>query len=112
MARIPSDDPKEEVKVTLEIDIGAAKRKDEIDSELASIALARAERPSNVAPLIAEAKEVWSERAAIREYVGGLPRWKAERYAVQDTGETMGLRYVPEKDLPASQRKPRQRAKR
>lgn len=112
MPRIPSDDPKDEVgsfKVTIAIDVGAAERKAEIDSELASIALARAERRADVPALIAATKEAWSERAAIREYLGGMPRWEAERAAVQDAGEVMGLRYVPEKELPAHARKPRQR---
>jgi hypothetical protein len=34
---------------------------------------------------VEEVKEVWSERAAIREYVGGMTRLEAELRAIEDT---------------------------
>jgi antitoxin component of RelBE/YafQ-DinJ toxin-antitoxin module len=33
----------------------------------------------------------WSERAAIREYLGGMPRAKAEREAVGDACAVLGI---------------------
>lgn len=42
---------------------------------------------------VAEAGEVWTERAAIREYLGGLRhRRNAELHAVADTFETFNDR--------------------
>lgn len=35
--------------------------------------------------------EEWSERAAIREYLGGMPRNEAELAAVRDACEVLGL---------------------
>ncbi len=35
--------------------------------------------------------EEWSERAAIREYLGGMPRARAELAAVRDACEALGL---------------------
>ena len=34
-------------------------------------------------------REVWSERAAIREYLGGLPRAQAEQAAIGDVREIL-----------------------
>jgi hypothetical protein len=61
-----------------------AERKTAIDAELASIAKHR-RRP------LAEVREVWGERAAIREALGGLRhRRNAELHAVADTFEVYG----------------------
>ena len=40
--------------------------------------------------------EEWSERSAIREYLGGMPRSRAELAAVRDACEMLGL---PQEDL-------------
>lgn len=38
----------------------------------------------------AEVVEVWTERAAIRQHVGGLPRAEADLRALDDTREVLG----------------------
>lgn len=38
---------------------------------------------------IDEVKETWSERAAIREYVGGMSRLEAELAAIKDTEDVL-----------------------
>lgn len=68
---------------------------DDVRSELASIAMHLARRKSEVGKLIERVQEEWAERAAIREYLGALPRWCAEREAVQDAGEMLGVRCWP-----------------
>lgn len=40
--------------------------------------------------------EEWAERASIREYLGGLPRAKAERVAVSDACAMLGLPEIQE----------------
>jgi hypothetical protein len=35
--------------------------------------------------------EEWSERAAIREYLGGMPRDEAELAAIRDACDVLGL---------------------
>ena len=40
--------------------------------------------------------EEWAERAAVREYLGGQPRAKAEREAVRDACEMLGLPEIQE----------------
>lgn len=62
---------------------GAIER--DVGSRLASLAISFARRRSELAPLLAEAWEVWHERAAIRQYLGDLPRPQAEWEAVNDT---------------------------
>ena len=39
--------------------------------------------------------EEWAERAAIREYLGEIPRTEAERLAVVDACEALGLQESP-----------------
>ena len=36
-----------------------------------------------------EVVEAWDERAAIREYLGGLPRDEAEQLALEDTRDLL-----------------------
>lgn len=64
-----------------------------IASELASLGLMIATRVDDVVDHLELVKETWSERAAIREYLGGQPRWQAESYAVQDVCVMLGIRY-------------------
>lgn len=103
-----SDDPKAEAG-SFEIERNGQETMDGIASELASLAIGRARSKAEVGTLLATVKEVWSERAAIREYLGGVPRWRAEREAVADTYESMGVRAVPESEVPAAWKKPKQR---
>lgn len=63
----------------------------DIDSALASIGLSLATRKSEVLASMANVKETWAERAAIREYLGGMPRERAEREAVIDTARMLGF---------------------
>lgn len=63
-------------------------RRKEIDSTLASVAIHFARSKAEVTRLMAEIREVWSERAAIREYLGGIRhRRNAELHAVGDAIE-------------------------
>lgn len=39
--------------------------------------------------------EEWTERAAIREYLGEIPRAEAERLAVVDACEALGIQENP-----------------
>lgn len=64
-----------------------------IASQLAQLGLLIATRVDNVCSNLDLVKEVWNERAAIREYVGGLPRYKAELYALEDTCVELGIKY-------------------
>lgn len=70
-----------------------AERKEKIDSALASLAIAQARSRTDVSRQLREIREVWSERAAIREYLGGLRhRRNAELHAVADTFEIFNAR--------------------
>lgn len=70
-----------------------AERKEKIDTELAQLAMHFARSKQDVARKLAEVREVWSERAAIREYLGGLRhRRNAEVFAVADTIEMFNER--------------------
>lgn len=73
--------------------MAAALSKD-VQSELARIGIVLADRKSNVIANLELVKETWSERAAIREYLGGIPRETAERLALRDTCEVLGVRYI------------------
>lgn len=64
---------------------------EKIQSTLASMGLVLAKRKSEVTASMANVKETWAERAAIREYLGGMPRERAELEAVRDTAEMLGL---------------------
>lgn len=73
-----------------------AERKEKIDSALASLAIAQARSRADVSRQLAEIREVWTERAAIREYLGGLRhRRNAELHAVADTFEIFNARVPP-----------------
>jgi hypothetical protein len=61
---------------------------DEVRSELARIALVDGSLLQ-----IEAVHEVWAERAAIREYLGGFSRDQAEHLAVVDTCEIYGIPY-------------------
>lgn len=63
---------------------------DSVASHLASIAIHLATSKTDVGVQLARVREEWSERAAIREYLGGIPRWQAERAAVDDAGIALG----------------------
>lgn len=65
-----------------------------VASELASLGLMLATRVSNVVDHMELVKETFAERAAIREYLGGQPRWQAEIWALQDTCVVLGIRYT------------------
>lgn len=52
------------------------------------IALHRIADARGISRAIAE--EIWSERAAIREYLGGFERAEAERLAVEDACAIVG----------------------
>ncbi len=54
-------------------------------SALASAAVNYARSRRDVGTLLVELGDHWSERAAIREYLGGLTRQQAEHVAVGDT---------------------------
>lgn len=60
----------------------------EIRSEIASLALALG---GDLADQMEIVREIFSERAAIREYLGGLARRVAEGRALSDTRELLGL---------------------
>jgi hypothetical protein len=60
---------------------------EQIQSHLASLAVHFARQKSDVTRLMNEARAVWSERAAIREYEGAQSRPTAEREALTDTVE-------------------------
>lgn len=66
---------------------------DDVKSELARVAFAmisaRGELPEKMEIVL----ETFSERAAIREYLGGHPRSVAEHLAIVDTCEILGVRY-------------------
>lgn len=49
-------------------------------------------------------QEFWSERAAIRQHSGGLPRREAERAAWQDTVRHFGLRDGADEPMEAAPR--------
>jgi hypothetical protein len=65
----------------------------DIASELASLGMLIATRVSNVCSNLDLVKETWSERAAIREYLGGHPRKVAEHLALVDTCEMLQIKY-------------------
>lgn len=44
---------------------------------------------------LARLLEEWAERAAIREYLGEIPRAEAERLAVVDACEALGIQESP-----------------
>lgn len=62
-----------------------------VASELATFGINWAQRKSEVVNSLDMVKEIWSERAAIREYLGGQSRWEAEQYAVYDTAEILNI---------------------
>ncbi len=64
----------------------------DIQSSLASLGLHLATRVSNVIEYQELLKETHSERAAIREYLGGMSRREAELYALTDTAEILGIK--------------------
>ena len=64
----------------------------DVASSLASLALHAARRPAEITPLLREAQELWAERAAIREFDGGIPRPLAEFEALNDTIDTFNAR--------------------
>ena len=72
----------------------------DVQSELASIALHLARSKATVAPWMERVRETWIERAAIREYLGGMPRAQAEMHAIHDTCEALGIEVVPKKPKP------------
>lgn len=91
--RIPSDDPKAEVG-----DFSRPRPADAMDK------LAR-RAGWNRAAIV----EIWKERAAIKEYLGGMNRAEAELAAMRELDEvipqrpaqfayTGGIRYVPDED--------------
>lgn len=47
--------------------------------------------PTHHARALASVTETWSERAAVREYEGGLARAVAETRALADTAHLLGL---------------------
>lgn len=64
---------------------------DDVKSELARIAICASPFGTLEIELV---HEVFSERAAIREYLGGHPRKVAEHLAIVDTCEMLGVRYT------------------
>lgn len=66
---------------------------DVIKSQLAELGMLIATRVGNVCQNLDLVKEVHSERAAIREYLGGVSRERAEMYALEDTCHVLGIRY-------------------
>ena len=62
-----------------------------VASELATFGINMARSKSEVTTMHDEVKEIWSERSAIREYVGGQSRWNAEQHAVYDTAEILNI---------------------
>jgi len=65
-----------------------------IASTLARIAVKLATSPRDVTVQMATVKEAFCERAAIREYLGGMLRETAENMAIRDTCAVLGLLYV------------------
>lgn len=63
----------------------------DVRSHLARFAVCLATSPADVTVQLARIREVWSERAAIFEYLGGLTRTQAEHYAVNEAGLALGL---------------------
>lgn len=63
-----------------------------VQSMLASFSIWLARAKSEVSSRMPEIREVWGERAAIREFCGGMPRAQAEAEAVRDTAEVLGIR--------------------
>ncbi len=60
-------------------------------SELASLGLDYvATRKDNVVASLAWVREIFAERAAIREHLGEMSRRQAERYALSDTVDLLG----------------------
>lgn len=66
----------------------------DVQSELARIGLAIARSRGAVIPSLDLVKETHSERAAIREYLGGQARDVAERHAIVDACELLHVRYT------------------
>lgn len=64
----------------------------DVASHLASLGLHFSRRKDEVTKTLDEAREIWCERAAIREYCGGMTRWHAEQHALADTIEVMNER--------------------
>lgn len=54
-----------------------------------NVELARIAKVTKLAPDVV--RETWSERAAIREYLGGVSRNVAETRALVDTAQVLGL---------------------
>jgi hypothetical protein len=63
-----------------------------VQSELASIGMHIATAPDNVQASLDLVTETWNERAAIRQYLGGMPRAQAELLALKDTCEVLGVK--------------------
>lgn len=72
----------------------SVKPEPEVQSELARLGMILATSPRDVIPKLELVKETWSERAAIREHLGGAPRWRAELDALMDTCALLGIRVV------------------
>lgn len=62
-----------------------------VASELASFGIHMARSKAEVSTMHDEVKEIWAERASIREYLGGQTRWNAEQHAVYDTAEILNI---------------------
>lgn len=74
---------------------------DAIKSKLASLAIHFARRKSEVTTLMDEVRETWSERAAIRQYLAGIPLDVAEHEAVNDTIDMFNARVAaPRRSAP------------
>ena len=63
-----------------------------VQSDLARLGMIIATAPDNDRASLDLVTETWSERAAIRECLGGLPRAQAELYALKDTCEVLGIK--------------------
>ena len=68
-----------------------------VASQLATWGINLARSKAEVSSMHNDIKEVWSERAAIREYLGGQERWTAEQHAVADTAEIINQLFFPGK---------------
>ena len=63
-----------------------------VQSQLASLGLHIASAPDNVISSLDLVTETWNERAAIRQYLGNMPRAQAEPLALKDTCEVLGIK--------------------
>lgn len=73
---------------------GQATIADDVRSELARIALAMIRRRNELDEKLALVHETFGERAAIREYLGGHDRRRAEHLAIVDACEVLGVKYL------------------